>query len=159
MGSPNHVCSVSADPCLAVIAKINELYRLRDTYYPENEADKRTKLDSGIKEVLLMIEALGNETVVANKRGHIAYLRGKALDVGPDYSKEAEEQLSKAVSYIPKAMKQGEVGRAMPRCFLKLGPLSSRKVCSPSYLVRSASQRLDHTNPQLRMYGSLIKTV
>lgn len=98
MGSPSHVSHDTADPCLAVVAKISELYQLRDTYYPEKEADKKAKLDSGIKEVLLMIEALANETAVAGRRGHVAYLRGKALDVGPDFSKDAEEQLSKAVS-------------------------------------------------------------
>lgn len=33
------------------------------------------------------------------RRAQWEYLRGKVLDVGPDYCKEAEEHLSKSVSY------------------------------------------------------------
>ncbi|GAQ85172.1 hypothetical protein KFL_002220160 [Klebsormidium nitens] len=133
MGSPSHVSHDSSDPCLAVVAKISELYQLRDTFYPEKEADKKAKLDSGVKEVLLMIETLANETAVSSKRGHVAYLRGKALDVGPDFSKEAEEQLSKAVKLDPSL---ADAWACLGHSFWKKGDLSQAQNCFKAALKK-----------------------
>jgi hypothetical protein len=144
MGSPSHLSSNTDDLFITVIAKISELYQLRDTYYPDKAADKKTKLDDGLKEVLLMIETLANENLLASKRGQVAYLRGKALDVGPEFSKEAEEQLSKAVSSSAHSnitiYKRGLYFLVYPDSIRTLNEIQSSKL-SLSWSLQDESQK------------------
>ncbi|PIN06196.1 hypothetical protein CDL12_21244 [Handroanthus impetiginosus] len=82
---------------------VDVLYNIRDTYFPSNPDDKTSKL---LAESNLALEVLDKIPPEKRKtplqRATYEYLRGKVLDVFPEYKKEAEDHLSKAVSIMSK---------------------------------------------------------
>jgi len=47
--------------------------------------------------------------LMADEKGTIYYLRGKVLDIKPEYEKEAEESLSKSIKLNPFSWKTWDV--------------------------------------------------
>lgn len=83
----------------SAIAKINDLYTLRDTFFPSDPAVKRTKLEMESLRIVEEINATSHGSDEGRKqRAFRCFLRGRARDVGSEYTKEAEEDLSKAGS-------------------------------------------------------------
>lgn len=109
---------------------VDMLYNIRDTYFPANPDDKTSKLSSESNIALQLLDRIPqgfilNPPVDLNARFRIwnftvcfanwydaekrkmpgqraiyEYLRGKVFDVLPEYKKEAEDHLSKAVSSV-----------------------------------------------------------
>ncbi|XP_039803886.1 phosphatidylinositol N-acetylglucosaminyltransferase subunit A-like isoform X2 [Panicum virgatum] len=76
-----------------------ELYRLRDTFFPQDPAEKAAALRARADAALALLDALPPEQKKSpQQRGIFEFLRGKILGVFPDYHKEAEDHLSKAFS-------------------------------------------------------------
>lgn len=76
----------------------DDLYQLRDTYFPANPAEKISELQRKSDLALSLLDSLPLEQRrLPIQRGTYEFLRGKILDVFPDYRKEAEDHLSKAM--------------------------------------------------------------
>ncbi|EYU29381.1 hypothetical protein MIMGU_mgv1a0235091mg, partial [Erythranthe guttata] len=73
------------------------LYGIRDTYFPTNPDDKTSKLLAESNLALQLLDSIPQEKrKTPLQRATYEYLRGKVLDVFPEYRKEAEDHLSKA---------------------------------------------------------------
>ncbi|CAL5350277.1 unnamed protein product [Camellia sinensis] len=110
----------SADTMAKAMKASDDLYNIRDSYFPSNPDDKISRLQSDSDLALKLLDSIpsanlknvgtfGNTTKgfenlaleqrkLPMQRATYEYLRGKILDVFPDYRKEAEDHLSKAVS-------------------------------------------------------------
>ncbi|GFQ06885.1 tetratricopeptide repeat protein 5 [Phtheirospermum japonicum] len=78
------------------------LYTIRDTYFPTNPDDKTSKLVAESNLALQLLDEIPPEKrKTPAQRANYEYLRGKVLDVLPEYKKEAEDHLSKAVKLNP----------------------------------------------------------
>lgn len=75
-----------------------ELYRLRDTFFPRDPVEKAAALRALADDALAVLDSLPPEQrKTPQQRAVYEFLRGKILDVFPDYHKEAEDHLSKAM--------------------------------------------------------------
>ena len=78
---------------------IDELVEIQEENY---NPDKTVKLKPLITEINQKIEKmLKEEEENQIKKSKFLYLKGKILDLIPEYSKEAEENLSKSVNHSP----------------------------------------------------------
>ncbi|KAK6157618.1 hypothetical protein DH2020_011866 [Rehmannia glutinosa] len=81
---------------------VDALYTIRDTYFPTNPDDKTSKLLAESNLALQVLDEIPPEKrKTPVQRATYEYLRGKILDVFPEYKKEAEDHLSKAVKLNP----------------------------------------------------------
>ncbi|KAF9600789.1 hypothetical protein IFM89_012528 [Coptis chinensis] len=79
-----------------------DLYHLRDTYFPVDPQEKISKLQNHVNFALSLLDSIPSEQWKStSQRANFEFLRGKILDVFPDYRKEAEDHLSKAVKLNP----------------------------------------------------------
>ncbi|KAH9794875.1 hypothetical protein KPL71_005044 [Citrus sinensis] len=80
----------------------DDLYHVKETFFPANPDDKVSKLQN---ESDLALRLLGSVPPEQRKspiqRATYEYLKGKILDVVPEYRKDAEDHLSKAVKLNP----------------------------------------------------------
>ncbi|XP_038725326.1 tetratricopeptide repeat protein 5-like [Tripterygium wilfordii] len=135
----------------------DDLYRIRDSYFPANPLDKVSKLQHESDLALKLLDSIHPEQRrTPMQRAMHEYLKGKILDVVPDYNKEAEDHLSKAVKlnpYLADAWlclgnciwKKGDLASAR-NCFnlaLSKGP-NKRILCQLSMLERSMAQGVDN---------------
>ncbi|PKI44305.1 hypothetical protein CRG98_035379 [Punica granatum] len=105
----------------------NNLYVLRDTYFPPNPQDKLTKLRMESDAALKLLDSIPpDQRKLPLQRATYEYLRGKILDVFPDYRKEAEDHLSKAVKLNPSL---ADAWLCLGNCIWKKGDLLSAKNC------------------------------
>ncbi|CAA0817193.1 Unknown protein [Striga hermonthica] len=106
---------------------VNALYTTRDTFFPANPADKTSKLlvESNIA-LKLLDDVPPEKRKTPAKRAIYEYLRGKVLDVLPEYKKEAEDHLSKAVKLNPSL---ADAWLSLGNCIWKKGDLASAKNC------------------------------
>ncbi|MBA0814896.1 hypothetical protein Gohar_020695, partial [Gossypium harknessii] len=95
----------------------DDLYEIRDTFFPQNADDKTSKLQHESDLALNLLDSIP---------AAYEYLRGKILDVVPDYRKEAEDHLSKAVKLNPSL---GDAWLCLGNCIWKKGDLTSAKNC------------------------------
>ncbi|KAM7272114.1 hypothetical protein ACFE04_031328 [Oxalis oulophora] len=131
----------------------NDLYNTRDTYFPLNLEDKIARLQHESDLALKLIDSIPLEQrTQPPKRAVFEYLRGKVLDVFPEYKKEAEQHLSKAVKLNPSLVdawlclgnsiwKKGDLVSAK-NCFnLALSKCPNKKIlCQLSMLERKIAQ-------------------
>ncbi|GKU90228.1 hypothetical protein SLEP1_g4244 [Rubroshorea leprosula] len=132
---------------------VDDLYELRDTYFPPNPDDKVSRLHRESDLALKLLDCIPPEKrKLPMERGMYEYLRGKILDVVPDYKKEAEDHLSKAVKLNPSLAdawlclgnsiwKKGDLPSAN-NCFtlaLSKGP-NKKILCQLSMLERKMAQ-------------------
>lgn len=72
---------------------------LDKTYF---EKDRRRKIDDLVTETVALLDQKPVDLVQNKKeKAQLLFLRGKVLDFNPDYSKAAEEQLSKSLKLLP----------------------------------------------------------
>ncbi|CAL5209947.1 unnamed protein product [Lathyrus oleraceus] len=105
----------------------DELYLLRDTYFPQNPIDRIFKLQELSDLILNLLDSVPpEERKSPMQRAVFEYLKGKVLDVYPEYKKEAEDHLSKAVKLNPSF---SDAWLCLGNCIWKKGDLSSAKNC------------------------------
>ncbi|KAJ7943058.1 Tetratricopeptide repeat protein 5 [Quillaja saponaria] len=115
------------DPLAKATRAAEDLYHLRDTYFPANPDDKISKLQQQSDLALKLLDSIPQDTrKLPMQRATFEYLRGKILDVFPDYRKEAEDHLSKAVKLNPSL---ADAWLCLGNCIWKKGDLSSAKNC------------------------------
>ncbi|XP_039123108.1 tetratricopeptide repeat protein 5-like isoform X3 [Dioscorea cayenensis subsp. rotundata] len=117
----------------------DELYRVRDTYFPKDPDEKISKLQSLADAALCLLDSLPPERESPSQRASYEFLRGKILDVFPDYRKEAEDHLSKAVKLNPSL---ADAWLSLGNCIWKKGDLSSAKNCFSLALSKSPNKKI-----------------
>ncbi|KAB5538119.1 hypothetical protein DKX38_015652 [Salix brachista] len=118
----------------------DDLYILRDTYFPPNPLDKISKLQSQSDLSLNLLDSIPHEDRKSPvQRATYEYLRGKMLDVVPEYNKEAEDHLSKAVKLNPSL---ADAWLCLGNCIWKKGDLPSAKNCFNLALSKGANKKI-----------------
>ncbi|KAL2542451.1 Uncharacterized protein Adt_03429 [Abeliophyllum distichum] len=118
----------------------NELYNIRETYFPPNPDDKSSKLLTESTLALQLLDAIPPEKRKSPmQRATYEYLRGKILDVFPEYKKDAEDHLSKAVKLNPSLV---DAWLSLGNCIWKKGDLASAKNCYTLALSKGPNKRI-----------------
>ncbi|WRX15804.1 hypothetical protein QQP08_008291 [Theobroma cacao] len=118
----------------------DDLYELRDTFFPQNPDDKTSKLQQESDLALKLLDSIPPEQrKLPVERATYEYLRGKILDVVPDYRKEAEDHLSKAVKLNPSL---ADAWLCLGNCIWKKGDLPSAKNCFNLALSKGANKNI-----------------
>ncbi|XP_050226096.1 uncharacterized protein LOC126675494 isoform X2 [Mercurialis annua] len=118
----------------------DDLYTTRDTYFPVNPLDKIAKLQSQSQLCLSLLDSIPlEERKTTGQRAEYEYLKGKILDVLPDYRKEAEDHLSKSVKLNPSL---ADAWLCLGNCIWKKGELSSAKNCFHLALNKGPNKKI-----------------
>ncbi|XP_042466092.1 tetratricopeptide repeat protein 5-like [Zingiber officinale] len=124
----------------SVLAVVDELYRIRDTYFPRNPEEKTSRLRALVDTALSLLDSLpADQRKSSLQRANYEYLRGKILDVFPDYRKEAEDHLSKAVKLNPSL---ADAWLSLGNCIWKKGDLPSAKNCFSLSLSKGPNKKI-----------------
>nr|XP_029121757.1 tetratricopeptide repeat protein 5 isoform X5 [Elaeis guineensis] len=128
-------------PAIAVAANAaDELYRVRDTYFPQDPAEKISRLQALADAALSIVDSVPPEQRKSPlQRAVYEFLRGKILDVFPDYHKEAEDHLSKAVKLNPSL---ADAWLCLGNCIWKKGDLPSARNCFSLALSKGANKKI-----------------
>ncbi|KAK9276738.1 hypothetical protein L1049_006274 [Liquidambar formosana] len=119
---------------------VDDLYDIRDTYFPSDPDDKISKLQSESDLALKLLDSIPLEQRrLPMQRATYEFLRGKILDVFPDYRKEAEDHLSKAVKLNPSL---ADAWLCLGNCIWKKGDLSSAKNCFTLALSKGPNKKI-----------------
>ncbi|XP_022011805.1 tetratricopeptide repeat protein 5 isoform X2 [Helianthus annuus] len=119
---------------------VDDLYRIRDTYFPSDANDKINKLQSQSQIALNLLDSVPpEERKLATQRATYEYLRGKILDVFPEYSKKAEDHLSKAVKLNPSL---ADAWLCLGNCIWKKGDLPATRNCFTLALSKGPNKRI-----------------
>ncbi|KAL6573765.1 hypothetical protein OROHE_002224 [Orobanche hederae] len=106
---------------------VDALYTIPDTFFPANSDDKTSRLLAESNVVLQVLDEIPPEKrKTPVQRASYEYLRGKVLDVFPEYKKEAEDHLIKAVKLNPSLV---DAWLSLGTCIWKKGDLASAKNC------------------------------
>ncbi|XP_075518566.1 uncharacterized protein LOC142552688 isoform X1 [Primulina tabacum] len=125
-------------PFAEVLKATDDLYDVRDTYFSANPDEKASKLLGKANLALQLIDEIPSEKrKTPLQRATHEYLRGKVLDVFPEYKKEAEDHLSKAVKLNPSL---GDAWLSLGNCIWKKGDLASAKNCYTLALSKGPSK-------------------
>ncbi|KAL3824119.1 hypothetical protein ACJIZ3_020148 [Penstemon smallii] len=118
----------NAEDLFAEVSKAADgLYTIRDTYFPTNPDEKTSQLLTLSNLALQLLDKIHPEKrKLPAQRASYEYLRGKVLDVFPEYKKEAEDHLSKAVKLNPSLQ---DAWLSLGNCIWKKGDLASAKNC------------------------------
>ncbi|XP_062111039.1 uncharacterized protein LOC133822651 [Humulus lupulus] len=128
------------DPMAKATRAADDLYHLRDTYFPPNPDDKISKLQVHSDLALNLLDSIpSEERKLPIQRATYEYLRGKILDVFSDYSKEAEDHLSKAVKLNPSL---ADAWLCLGNCIWKKGDLSAAKNCFTLALSKGPNKKI-----------------
>ncbi|XP_061990952.1 uncharacterized protein LOC133709287 isoform X2 [Rosa rugosa] len=116
------------------------LYLTRDTYFPANPDDKIARLKSESDLALNLLDSIPPEQrKLLTQRARYEYLRGKILDVLPEYKREAEDHLSKAVKLNPSL---ADAWLCLGNCIWKKGDLSSANNCFTLALSKGPNKQI-----------------
>ncbi|KAI5062813.1 hypothetical protein GOP47_0021360 [Adiantum capillus-veneris] len=128
------------DPLKTAAMALEELYLVRDTFFSSDPLVKKTRLDHGASQVLASLDSIPYEhRRPASRRAQFEYLRGKALDVGSEYCKEAEDHLSKAVKLDPSL---SDAWSCLGNCFWKKEDLMAAKNCFNLVLKKAPNKKI-----------------
>ncbi|KAE8022795.1 hypothetical protein FH972_008565 [Carpinus fangiana] len=128
------------DPMAKPTIAVEDLYNIRDTYFTANLDEKNSKLQKESDLALKLLDSVPPEQRKSPmQRATYEYLRGKILDVFPDYRKEAEDHLSKAVKLNPSLT---DAWLCLGNCIWKKGDLSSAKNCFTLALSKGPNKKL-----------------
>jgi tetratricopeptide (TPR) repeat protein len=72
------------------------------------------------------------------QKAHLLYLRGKVLDFLPEYSKQAEEHLSKAIKLVPSKQ---ETWDALGHVYWKKNDLQASRKCFEESLQQDGNNK------------------
>uniref|UniRef100_A0A166EE22 Tetratricopeptide repeat protein 5 OB fold domain-containing protein n=1 Tax=Daucus carota subsp. sativus TaxID=79200 RepID=A0A166EE22_DAUCS len=131
----------SAESIMDQAAKAaDELYLLRDTYFPLDPNHKIAALQSQSHLALNLLDSIPSDhrRLPATRATH-EYLKGKIMDVFPDYKKEAEDHLSKAVKLNPSLV---DAWLCLGNCIWKKGDLPSAKNCLTLALSKGSNKKI-----------------
>ncbi|KAE9450953.1 hypothetical protein C3L33_17134, partial [Rhododendron williamsianum] len=112
----------AANVMASAMKAAEDLYNIRDTYFPSNPDDK-----------------ISQQRKLPMQRATYEYLRGKILDVFPEYRKEAEDHLSKAVKLSPSL---ADAWLCLGNCIWKKGDLPSAKNCFTLALSKGPNKKI-----------------
>ncbi|KAL0915308.1 hypothetical protein M5K25_015716 [Dendrobium thyrsiflorum] len=128
-------------PISIVEAAIDELYAIRDTFFPKDQMEKTARLQKYADAALVLVEtAIPQELRKStSQRAQYEFLRGKILDVFPYYQKEAEDHLSKAVKLNPSL---ADAWLCLGNCIWKKGDLPSSKNCFSLALSKGPNKKI-----------------
>jgi tetratricopeptide (TPR) repeat protein len=113
--------------------------------------DRPKLLKAKIDEILAMLDTKPIEFVQNKKeKADLLYLRGKTLDFLPEYSKGAEDFLSKSIKLLPSKF---EAWDALGHTYWKKRDLAGAKKCFEGSLEQNADNKdaLRHLSMVLRM--------
>ncbi|KAH7302738.1 hypothetical protein KP509_23G085400 [Ceratopteris richardii] len=128
------------DPLTRAAIALEELYLIRDTFFSSDPSVKKERLDQGASQVLALLDSVPLEhRKPSSRRALFEYLRGKALDVGSEYSKEAEDHLSKAVKLDPSL---SDAWSCLGNCFWKKDDLIAAKNCFVLVLKKGPDKKI-----------------
>ncbi|GAB2280009.1 hypothetical protein Dimus_014646 [Dionaea muscipula] len=118
----------------------DNLYNTRDTFFSANPEDKISILKQESDLCLKLLDSIPpGHRKSPLQRASYEYLRGKVLDVFPDYRKEAEDHLSKAVKLNPSL---ADAWLSLGNCFWKKGDLPSAKNCFTLALSKGPNKKI-----------------
>ncbi|XP_039013147.1 tetratricopeptide repeat protein 5-like [Hibiscus syriacus] len=118
----------------------DDLYEIRDTFFPLNPDDKTSKLQHESDLALKLLDSIpAEQRKLPVQRATYEYLRGKILDAVPDYRKEAEDHLSKAVKLNPSL---ADAWLCLGNCIWKKGDFTSAKNCFNLALSKGPNKKI-----------------
>ncbi|KAI3729375.1 hypothetical protein L6452_18031 [Arctium lappa] len=118
----------------------DDLYRIRDTYFPSDPNDKISKLQTQSQIALNLLDSIPPEQrKLPTQRATYEYLKGKILDVFPEYTKKAEDHLSKAVKLNPSL---ADAWLCLGNCIWKKGDLPATRNCFTLALSKGPNKRI-----------------
>ncbi|KAJ4709802.1 Tetratricopeptide repeat 5 [Melia azedarach] len=118
----------------------DELYQLKDTFFPANPDDKVAKLQNESDLALKLLDSVPPEQRrLPMQRATYEYLKGKILDVVPEYKKDAEDHLSKAVKLNPSI---ADAWLCLGGCIWKKGDLPAAKNCFNLALSKGPNKKI-----------------
>uniref|UniRef100_A0A8D0BHD8 Tetratricopeptide repeat domain 5 n=1 Tax=Salvator merianae TaxID=96440 RepID=A0A8D0BHD8_SALMN len=131
---------------------VDQLYHFRDHYFESHDVEDAGKKQHDIQEelqrTLQKMEAIEG---LSKGRAHTLMLKGKALNVSPQYNAQAEELLSKAVKLDPELV---EAWNQLGEVYWKKGDVSAAHTCFSGALGhcknKSSLQNLSMVLRQLR---------
>lgn len=102
--------------------------------------DRAKLIQKLMDEALKLLDTKPVEGVDLNKKekAHLHYLRGKVLDFQPDYTKQAEDNLSKAIKLLPT---KREAWDALGHVYWKKNDLAASKKCFEGSLEQDESNK------------------
>ncbi|KAK8467382.1 hypothetical protein PHAVU_007G035400 [Phaseolus vulgaris] len=128
------------EPLSRAARAAEDLYHLRDTYFPPNSDDRISKLQHESDLALNLLDSIPPEQRKSpTQRATFEYLRGKMLDVFPEYRKEAEDHLSKAVKLNPSL---ADAWLCLGNCIWKKGDLTAAKNCLSLALDKGPNKKI-----------------
>ncbi|GLH11182.1 Tetratricopeptide repeat protein 5 [Gryllus bimaculatus] len=109
--------------------KVKSLYVYRDHYFEKHSLDsakhKHTDVENELKNTLNIFDDL-KETGCKTNRAMYYYLKGRALNVTPNYNIQAEDVLSKAVKLDPKLV---DAWNELGECYWKKDDIDGARNC------------------------------
>ncbi|XP_004496996.1 uncharacterized protein [Cicer arietinum] len=136
----NSVEEEEGDAFVRAAKATESLYHLRDTYYPPNPCDRISTLQHNSDLILNLLDSIPIEQrKLPAQRAIFEYLRGKVFDVFPDYKKEAEDHLSKAVKLNPSL---ADAWLCLGNCIWKKGDLLAAKNCLNLALNKGPNKKI-----------------
>ncbi|KAF7132666.1 hypothetical protein RHSIM_Rhsim09G0101300 [Rhododendron simsii] len=130
----------AANVMASAMKAAEDLYNIRDTYFPSNPDDKISRLQAHSDLALNLLDSIPSEQrKLPMQRATYEYLRGKILDVFPEYRKEAEDHLSKAVKLSPSL---ADAWLCLGNCIWKKGDLPSAKNCFTLALNKGPNKKI-----------------
>ncbi|XP_049765526.1 tetratricopeptide repeat protein 5-like [Schistocerca cancellata] len=113
----------------ALSDKVKQLFTFRDHYFENHSIDDASRKNKDVtdkmKETVNILERLKDPASKANKAMY-CYLRGRALNVTPQFNAEAEEMLSKALKLDPKFV---DAWNELGECYWKKDDITAAKNC------------------------------
>lgn len=143
-----HLVEASSSGELAEISPINwveaaidELYDIRDTFFPKDPKEKAASLRYHADAALALVDTAipQEQRKSTSQRALYEFFRGKILDVFSDYQKEAEDHLSKAVKLNPSL---ADAWLCLGNCIWKKGDLPSSKNCFSLALSKGPNKKI-----------------
>ncbi|KAF3780676.1 Tetratricopeptide repeat protein 5 [Nymphaea thermarum] len=141
-----------ADPIAGATKAADDLYAFRDTYFPSDPVEKISALHQQADIALRILDDAfplatevnfpafhADQRKKPSQRASFEFLRGKILDVYPDYRKEAEDHLSKAVKLNPSLL---DAWLCLGNCMWKKGDLSSARNCFSLALEKGPDKKI-----------------
>lgn len=120
--------------------KLNQLYIFRDHYFEErsleNASQKTGDVENELKNTLHYFEDLKQNAEQENKAAYL-YMKGRALNVLPQHSSEAEEVLSRAVKLDPKLV---DAWNELGESYWKKDDIEEAKNCFNGALLHSRNK-------------------
>lgn len=139
-GGNANVSESNADPLDKALAAVESLYTMRDTYFPRDLKEKTTRIQQDSNLALEFLDSIPPERRKQPlRRAVYEYLRGKVLDVFPEYCKEAEDHLSKAVKLDPSL---ADAWLCLGNCLWKKGDLNGAKNCFSLSLKKGPNKKI-----------------